>query len=81
MAENTLKDQELRLGLSKVRKLELCTLLKQLGEGASEQEKDIIRSTITESQLSIGIDHLNLDIERDKPGSIKKIVEYLKGKL
>ena len=39
--ENTLKDQEMRRGLSKVRKLELLQVLKQLGEGASEQEKDI----------------------------------------
>ena len=77
MGENTLRDQELRLGLSKVRKLELCTLLKTLGEGASEQEKDIIRNTVTDSQLSIGIDHLALNVE-DRSGSIKKIVEYLK---
>ena len=64
MGENTLKDQELRIGLSKVRKLELWTLLKQLGEGASEQEKDIIQRTVADSELSIGIDHLNLDIEK-----------------
>ena len=73
-----MKDQELRIGLSKVRKLELCTLLKQLGEGASEQEKDIIQRTVADSELSIGIDHLNLDIEKDRSGAIKKIVDNLK---
>ena len=78
MMENTLKDQELRIGLSKVSKLELLQVLKQLGEGASEQEKDIIQRTVADSELSIGIDHLNLYIEKDRSGAIKKIVDYLK---
>ena len=28
--------------------------------------------------MSIGNDHLNLDIEKDRSGAIKKIVDYLK---
>ena len=42
-------------------------MLKQL-----EDETRLVRQTIKESELSIG-----LDVEKDRRGSIKKITDYL----